>query len=646
MNKTIHNILTGIAAAGCFTLLSVNYANAQQIDPTVRVSRDFETNTDNIHKSKLPTTLPDGINDFNLNFDYTIFDKKFNTLYEFVPLDKVAYNTRTLNDDYSFFAKLAYMSSFSPEVVLKYNPKIGNGFILGLEASHNSFWGDLPLIGYTSKDFKTKDYTDLKTSAYNRSTDGGLNFGYSWKNKELNIRAKYTSGYYTFYGANANIVLIDDSDYLKKLKDKKYMEDNRSRKTDLFETGVNFRSIKERGRARRFNYNFNLYYASLQDKTKLFPINGLTTNGTNADDFNGIDVKENYLSIDAKFGPAVGKYADLLFGVNLDLHNSINYNTSNYSSEYPFKNDKYCDIMNFFVEYRIQKNRWNMFLKAIASIKSTSFENSNKYYTPIFMNANFTFEISKGMLWWYGDIGGNNSSNGYINLLSKNKWINPFIDMRVTSVPISLQTGLRGLSANRFQFDIYAKYVVHKGLLQFVNYTDKYYAYSDALGASFNAAYSNHNEFAAGTKINYSSNLFNAGIEAEYRSFSKGKKGRFFGNYQFYGNSPWGYSPFEGLIYGEYNYNKKIFAAARLFIKGDSKGMPLNTVPSETETNLSDNETTIKGFANLCIDVKYALNKNFTLFISGSNILNSAIQYYPQYIEKGVQFGGGMLVKF
>ena len=68
-------------------LSSAGKVQAQQkIDPTVEVEKEFDGKMTNIVKGALNSSIPDSLTSFNLNFNYSIFDKPYKDLYEFSTL--------------------------------------------------------------------------------------------------------------------------------------------------------------------------------------------------------------------------------------------------------------------------------------------------------------------------------------------------------------------------------------------------------------------------------------------------------------------------------------------------------------------------------------------------------------------------------
>ena len=58
---------------------------AQDLDPTVVVRRAYEGKLIEAHKPQLDMQVPDSVTRFDLDFDYSVFDKPYRGAYEFNP---------------------------------------------------------------------------------------------------------------------------------------------------------------------------------------------------------------------------------------------------------------------------------------------------------------------------------------------------------------------------------------------------------------------------------------------------------------------------------------------------------------------------------------------------------------------------------
>lgn len=72
--------LTAISA-----LLFCTLSNAQNFNPKVEVTNDYETRMADIAKQSLSMNVPDSLLQFDYNFDYSVFDSPYKGAYEFSP---------------------------------------------------------------------------------------------------------------------------------------------------------------------------------------------------------------------------------------------------------------------------------------------------------------------------------------------------------------------------------------------------------------------------------------------------------------------------------------------------------------------------------------------------------------------------------
>ena len=68
-----------------FAVAAGTLCHAQNLDPTVEVSRAYEGKLLEVHKPVMPMSQPDSVSQFNLKFDYSVFDNPFKGSYEFNP---------------------------------------------------------------------------------------------------------------------------------------------------------------------------------------------------------------------------------------------------------------------------------------------------------------------------------------------------------------------------------------------------------------------------------------------------------------------------------------------------------------------------------------------------------------------------------
>ncbi|MEG1511253.1 MAG: hypothetical protein RR312_03250 [Bacteroidales bacterium] len=589
MNNKI--ILFFVIACG-FMCSSTLYAQ-QKINPTLEVRRNFDGKMLEINKSKLNTYVADSLSNFNLNFNYSIFDKPYRDMYEFTPLPSAKIHSPVSAKYPVFMANVGLGVPLNPNVELYFQPRLSkqNNTVL-VKAFYNSFWGDIPLVGITNK-YKTAEFDD-KVAADNYVVGAGAYYGHTWKGGRLNLGVDYSSNYYTYYGFS-EYTLTED---LFNLMDSKYMRDNFSHTFNKFAANFNINSVDAQGKGAKFNYNF---YASFQNTSDKIALNSSSNNKFN----------ENLFKVGGEFGPTFGKYNKFLIGINSE--------TAIYSGF----TDYHYGIIEFIPQYKFERKRLVLNIGAKLSGRYTNNDYATEYHSTFAPHVTVSYAIAKNNLWIYGIADGGNSVNSYSSLLDKNKWVVPSDNIMASSIPLLIKGGLKGKAYDKFSYEVYASYTIHKGLMQFIN---------NSSGNRFLTAYSNHKELSFGGEVNWIAKEFTGGLKAKYSSYTKGKNSTIEN-----GHTPYGYAPFEGTIYGEYNWRERIYIGADMYFR--------SATPFYNVTYINDNPK-VTEFFNLGVTAKYVINNNFTVYIQGSNLLNANIQYYSFYLEKGINFGAGVMIKF
>ena len=78
-------IINRILFTGCISVFAVFGAAAQNLNPTVSVTREYEGKLLEVHKPSLDMNVPDSLTQFNLDFDYSVFENPYQGSYDFKP---------------------------------------------------------------------------------------------------------------------------------------------------------------------------------------------------------------------------------------------------------------------------------------------------------------------------------------------------------------------------------------------------------------------------------------------------------------------------------------------------------------------------------------------------------------------------------
>lgn len=464
MSRT-YKLLSGLTILGSTALLQPIFAQ-QKIDPTLEVRRDFDAKLLEIQKGKLSTTYSDTVGNFNLNFDYSIFDKPIKDLYEFSPLPS-AQIEGTSNLKYPvFYGNIGLNYPLNPHLDLYLQPNLPSSLSLTIYGKHNSFWGKLPLVnvdeGSTVRD-------PLKVSAPSAQNNIGVDFGYNWKGGELGLNLDYNKDFFSFYGYNQPVyeeTLIYE-----------YMRDTLSHIYDKFSSRFFIRSTNNKPNS--FYYSLDFGYGFIGDKG---------------------NYDENYLNLGGVVGPNFGRYNKFLF--------SFRYQTSNSLTATSL--DKYnLEIHPYYI---FNKNRWIFEI----GLRFNKYVNPSAETFNIFLKGDVSYELVKNRFWFYGLVDGKNNFQTYQNIMSVNPWITPNIDIQNTVEPIIAKIGFKGQVKDRLSYHIYGGYT------QYVKQMNLFYYSNIWLGPrnTFVATYNDMHKFGFGGEFFWKSKDFESGLSFEYNDYT------------------------------------------------------------------------------------------------------------------------------
>jgi len=160
-------------------------ANAQ-ISSTVEVQKDFEAGMGNILKSPLDPEIPDTLHRFELNFDYSIFDRKYTDLYDFTPMAAADLN-RNRDIRYPWlYVDLNYGSLVAPQASLYIQPRLGEKHSLVFRGSHSSLWE-----GKMDEDLGNRSDTDAGAHYRYHFRRGEIRAGMSFTNSFRQLHTRY-----------------------------------------------------------------------------------------------------------------------------------------------------------------------------------------------------------------------------------------------------------------------------------------------------------------------------------------------------------------------------------------------------------------------------------------------------------------------
>ena len=130
-----HILATALAAA--VTAL----AYGQNLNPTVEVTNAYEGGTSSIAKPARAMAVPDSVTRFNLDFDYSVFEKPYQGAYEFTPYYVQLKPTPKPSTTEKFYLRAGAGFTLHPELDLVWTPLQKEKYRLSVYATHQSYFG-------------------------------------------------------------------------------------------------------------------------------------------------------------------------------------------------------------------------------------------------------------------------------------------------------------------------------------------------------------------------------------------------------------------------------------------------------------------------------------------------------------------------
>lgn len=121
---------------------------AQNLDPTVEVTREYEGKLVEVHKPSLEMAVPDSLNRFALDFDYSVFENPYQGSYEFSPYILSMKPSAADTGEGILYLKTGVGYQLHPELDVVWSPRFkSNAFNLDVYALHESFIGNYWKMG-------------------------------------------------------------------------------------------------------------------------------------------------------------------------------------------------------------------------------------------------------------------------------------------------------------------------------------------------------------------------------------------------------------------------------------------------------------------------------------------------------------------
>ena len=567
------------------SLFSVSWTlGAQNLDPTVEVTREYEGKLMEIHKPALVMSVPDSLTRFALDFDYSVFENPYKGAYDFNPYSLSLRPSTSDSGENKFYLRAGAGYQLHPELDLVWSPKLRkNSFNVDVYALHRSFVGD-----YWKLDVEPVSDSECMLTRKSESGDDGTWFGY-----DLMSRA----GADCRYDSESVAVGFGAGYYGLSQKDRLW-----DRNFNALDAHVGVSTKPED--PDMTTYDIGLSYRFGRDR--------LSSSGL---------LSEHLLNFDLAFGPVRRGNHRLSFDLGVE--------TASYSDAFS------CMVGEVSVSPRYvfgnDRTRLDLGLHLAKIVRAKDMDGmygaAEQYVYP---DITFSWAVIPEAMKFYIKATGGNKINTYSSILSRNHHMTfaaapALLDCTVER--ISAAAGFDGRISSRFSYNVrggYANYanalldaVDNSGVpcasLRYAPYQKWFVSFDWALKTediSFDGVLSYDRAWG---------DVFDSG----YVSVAVLKPAFFTGDISF-----------------EYNWNRRIFCGADCSFSTSRKGV--FGVPPTMSDLVPQSILEISGYADLGIFGEYATARGISFWLRVGNILNMTVQRNPLYAERGVNFTLGI----
>jgi len=566
-------------------------AFAQDLDPTVVVDRAYEGKLMEVHKPFLEMQVPDSVTRFDLDFDYSVFDKPYRGAYEFNPYVLTMRPASAVEAPRQLYLKAGAGYTLHPLLDFVWALPFDEAFRMNVYGTHRSYVGnyrafkpELPVDGESLvlKEWREAGGDHAYRMGYDLETRAGADASYDWNAGSVRLDASY-------YG-------LASKDFLK------------TRHYDALDVsaGVASKSSKDT----YFMYDMNARYR--------FGVDAMEYAGA------GERLGEHVFALDAVLGQVIDRKHNVLFDVGVELAAYSHPVLSTVAGEF-----------HIVPHYVFSKDRWSVDA-GIRLAKVMRSDTPGRMFSAkdqiVYPDISAWFDAIPDAMRVYAHVGGGNRLDSYSSIMERNHHFDmefgrglwPLMDFTVERV--GTRIGLKGRIGPKFSYDLGAGYVNYANAMLDAVVIGVPYPLEGTLHYLPAMGYAPYQKFNVALGWNWKmENLrFEGDMEYAY-AFGLPQEGGLF--------AP---AAFTGDVAFEYNWSRRIYAGVDCMFSTSRDGSVLDLRSGDVL------DAVIPGYADLGIYFEFATSRTLSFWMRGGNLLNMTIQRNPLYSEKGLNFTLGV----
>ena len=397
-------------------------AHAQELDPTVVVNRAYEGQLVDVSKPSFDMMVPDSVTRFDLDFDYTVFEKPYRGSYEFNPYLLKMQPSSAAQKRRQLYVKAGAGYTLHPTLDVVWSPTFNGPFRIDVYGLNRSYFGSYRNIGVTDNSILDRVAgADGKYSywkGYDSYTRGGVDGSYDWERAVFEFDASYLGI------ANKDPRKIRHFDGVQ-------VQTGVSSKTDVDSTYV---------------YDVCVGYS--------FGVDNLNFAGSRE------ALNEHVLDVTGRIGRTLKRSHLLMFDLGLEFASLAGPDVSSLLGQ-----------LYLTPHYVLKKSRWSVDAGVRFDLLVAREQLSEMYPTSgqlLYPDVKAWFDVIPEAMRLYAAIGGGNRLHTYASTLKENHHFDPTFSfgkwplMDVAIERVSASAGLAGRVSSVFSYDVRAGYVNYK----------------------------------------------------------------------------------------------------------------------------------------------------------------------------------------
>lgn len=579
MKRNIYSVILSVSVF--FGVCAVS--SGQNLDPTVEVSRSYEGKLMEVHKPAIKMAVPDSVLRFDLEFDYSVSDSPYKGAYEFSPYAMEMKPAAKYNDFRKFYLKAGAGYSLHPELDVVWSPSFKKPFRLDVYASNRSYVGDYwNVVQREESDGSSSIEKQLKNGDETRH----------WKGYDLVSKAG-VAGRYDWEKARLGF----DAAYRGIHQGHGVMTSGRSYDALDAEAYIGSKDRKDSS----FGYYISAVYHLGGDRLAFENVESLS-------------VKAQDLDVDARMRFGFSNGDRLMLEAGFRAASATGYIASG-AGEF--------DVVP---HYMMDRGRWRFDIGVRISPVFRNVVDSGIYSygeQMLYPDVRIEFMALRDAMKLYLDLGGDSGMVSYDDLVGDDRRADFMYGRGIWNVldvadeSLSASLGADGRIGARFSYDMKAGYSMMANAL-----ADGLVVLDGVLAPAVGFAAYDKAFASASWLLDADSFRFDGNLCYTYAMFKDAgaASGLFLP------------AALTGDVAIKYNWKKRLDIGLDCGFSTARKGSVKNGAA----------DATVPGYADLGLNAEFSLNRKFSFWARGGNLLGMTIQRSLLYAEKGPYFTAGI----